>query len=137
MRYPAILGTSTTRTSGAFVLGAITGAVVVWLWGREIEGYVGENSSTGRPADPGRAPIDPTPPWEAFMSRRQVTHLGAERSRRSASGKIAPAHRFEVDVDRQKRIDHHVDEIGTGGTRRRVATTDPCGESWLDANGVR
>jgi gas vesicle protein len=28
------------RTSGAFVLGAITGAAVVWLWGREMEEYV-------------------------------------------------------------------------------------------------
>ncbi len=29
------------RTSETFVLGVITGAVVVWLWGREIEDYVG------------------------------------------------------------------------------------------------
>ena len=36
------------RTSEAFVLGAITGAVVVWLWGREIEDYVGDKSSTLR-----------------------------------------------------------------------------------------
>jgi hypothetical protein len=28
------------RTSGAFVLGAIMGAAVVWLWGREMEAYV-------------------------------------------------------------------------------------------------
>ncbi len=32
------------RTSEAFVLGAIMGAVVVWLWGREIEAYVGEKT---------------------------------------------------------------------------------------------
>ena len=32
------------RTGGAFVLGAIMGAAVVWLWGREIEGYVAETS---------------------------------------------------------------------------------------------
>ncbi len=32
------------RTSEVFVLGAITGAVVVWLWGREIEDYVGEKT---------------------------------------------------------------------------------------------
>jgi hypothetical protein len=32
------------RTSGAFVLGAIMGAAVVWLWGREIEEYVGERT---------------------------------------------------------------------------------------------
>src|SRR3989304_492680 len=32
------------RTSEAFVLGVITGAVVVWLWGREIENYVGEKT---------------------------------------------------------------------------------------------
>ena len=32
------------RTSEAFVLGALTGAVVMWLWGREIEDYVGEKT---------------------------------------------------------------------------------------------
>jgi len=32
------------RTSEAFVLGALTGAVVMWLWGREIENYVGEKT---------------------------------------------------------------------------------------------
>jgi hypothetical protein len=30
------------RTSEVFVLGAIAGAVVVWLWGREIENYLGD-----------------------------------------------------------------------------------------------
>jgi hypothetical protein len=32
------------RTSRAFVLGAIMGAAVVWLWGREMEAYVAERS---------------------------------------------------------------------------------------------
>jgi hypothetical protein len=32
------------RTSEAFVLGAITGAVVVWVWGKEITGYVREQT---------------------------------------------------------------------------------------------
>jgi hypothetical protein len=32
------------RTTEAFVLGTITGAVVLWLWGREIEDYVGEKT---------------------------------------------------------------------------------------------
>ncbi len=32
------------RTSGAFVLGAITGAVVVWFWRQEITGYVREQT---------------------------------------------------------------------------------------------
>jgi len=32
------------RTSEAFVLGALTGAVVMWFWGREIEDYVGEKT---------------------------------------------------------------------------------------------
>jgi len=32
------------RTTEAFVLGAIMGGVAVWLWGREIEGYVGEKT---------------------------------------------------------------------------------------------
>jgi hypothetical protein len=32
------------RTSEAFVLGMITGAVVTWRWGREIVDYVGERT---------------------------------------------------------------------------------------------
>jgi hypothetical protein len=32
------------RTSEAFVLGMTTGAVLAWLWGREIESYVGEQT---------------------------------------------------------------------------------------------
>jgi gas vesicle protein len=32
------------RTSRAFVLGAIMGAAVVWLWGREMEAYVEEKT---------------------------------------------------------------------------------------------
>jgi gas vesicle protein len=36
------------RTSEVFVLGAITGAVVTWLWGREIADYVGERTRSVR-----------------------------------------------------------------------------------------
>jgi hypothetical protein len=32
------------RISGVFVLGAIMGAAVVWLWGREMEEYVEERT---------------------------------------------------------------------------------------------
>jgi hypothetical protein len=32
------------RTSEAFVLGAIMGAAVVWLWGKEMEEYVEERT---------------------------------------------------------------------------------------------
>jgi hypothetical protein len=32
------------RTSRVFVLGAIMGAAVVWLWGRDLEEYVGERT---------------------------------------------------------------------------------------------
>ena len=32
------------RRSETFVLGAIAGGVIGWLWGREIEGYVGEKT---------------------------------------------------------------------------------------------
>jgi membrane protein DedA with SNARE-associated domain len=32
------------RTSEAVVLGAIIGAVVMWLWGREMETYVAEKA---------------------------------------------------------------------------------------------
>jgi len=36
------------RTSGAFVLGAIMGAAVVWRWGREIEEDVKAKTRGGR-----------------------------------------------------------------------------------------
>ena len=36
------------RTSRVFVLGAIMGAVVVWLWGREMEQYVEEKTRGAR-----------------------------------------------------------------------------------------
>jgi hypothetical protein len=36
------------RTSGAFVLGAIMGAAVVWLWGREMEACVEERARAVR-----------------------------------------------------------------------------------------
>ena len=32
------------RHSETFVLGAIAGGVIAWLWGREIEDYVGEKT---------------------------------------------------------------------------------------------
>jgi gas vesicle protein len=32
------------RTSRVFVLGAIMGAAAVWLWGREMEAYVGDKT---------------------------------------------------------------------------------------------
>jgi hypothetical protein len=32
------------RTSETFILGAIMGAAVVWLWGREMEEYVEEST---------------------------------------------------------------------------------------------
>jgi len=32
------------RTSEAFILGTITGAAVIWLWGREIQGSVREKT---------------------------------------------------------------------------------------------
>jgi len=32
------------RSGKAFILGTIVGGVAVWLWGREIEGYVGEQT---------------------------------------------------------------------------------------------
>jgi hypothetical protein len=32
------------RTNEAFVLGAITGAAVVWLWGKQMEEYVQERT---------------------------------------------------------------------------------------------
>jgi len=32
------------RTTGIFVLGAIVGAAVVWLWGRQLEAYVEEKT---------------------------------------------------------------------------------------------
>lgn len=32
------------RASEAFVFGTIVGGLAVWLWGREIEGYVGDKT---------------------------------------------------------------------------------------------
>jgi hypothetical protein len=32
------------RTSDGFILGAITGAAIVWFWRRQIEDYVGEHT---------------------------------------------------------------------------------------------
>ncbi len=32
------------RTSEAFILGTIMGGVAVWLWGKDIEGYIGEKT---------------------------------------------------------------------------------------------
>ncbi len=34
----------TMRTGEAFILGTVMGGVAVWLWGREIEGFVGEKT---------------------------------------------------------------------------------------------
>ena len=36
------------RNRGALVLGAILGAAVVWLWGREVEKYVQERTRAVR-----------------------------------------------------------------------------------------
>ena len=32
------------RTGEAFILGTITGAVVVWLWGRQLSAYAAEST---------------------------------------------------------------------------------------------
>jgi hypothetical protein len=32
------------RTTEAFILGAIMGGVAVWVWGKDLEGYVGEKT---------------------------------------------------------------------------------------------
>jgi hypothetical protein len=39
---------TTMRTGGVFVVGVIVGAVVVWLWGRQIEAYVEEKTRGAR-----------------------------------------------------------------------------------------
>lgn len=36
------------RTGEIFILGTIAGAVAVWLWGREIEDYLGEKTRSVR-----------------------------------------------------------------------------------------
>jgi hypothetical protein len=72
------------------------------------------------------------------MSRRPVSHLTVEQSRRSASAAIARADLFAVDVDAPKRIDHYIDYFGSGAAcGHSVVTPDPCGESLLDADGAR
>lgn len=74
--------------------------------------------------------------WEAPMSSRPVTHLSAEQSIRSARAEIAPTHLLAVDVDRPKRIDRYIDYFGSGGARRTVVSSEPCGESLLDVDGA-
>ena len=77
------------------------------------------------------------------MSRPPVTHLNAEQSTRRTS--VPPARTYlvkvgvdrlvKIAVDRRRRIDHYIDYFGSGAARR--VTPDPCGESWLDADGAR
>jgi hypothetical protein len=61
--------------------------------------------------------------------RRPVMPRSTEPSPQGASAGSSPAHRFAVDVDRPKRIDHFIDYFGTGDA--------PSGPSRLDADGVR
>jgi hypothetical protein len=75
--------------------------------------------------------------WEVSMSRRPVTHVNAEQSRRRASAAIARRQLFAVDVDAPKRIDHYIDYFGSGLVRRSVVTPAPCRESSLDVSGAR
>jgi hypothetical protein len=37
------------RTSDGFILGAITGAAIVWFWRRELEGYARDKTRGVRP----------------------------------------------------------------------------------------
>jgi hypothetical protein len=39
---------TTMRIGGVFVVGVIVGAAVVWLWGRQIEGYVEKKTRGAR-----------------------------------------------------------------------------------------
>jgi hypothetical protein len=71
------------------------------------------------------------------MSRRPLTHLSADESRRSTSAASVRAHLFDVDVDRPKRIDHYIDYFGHGGARRPVVTSTSYGEGLLDADNAR
>ena len=41
-------GTAVMRAADVFAAGAIAGAVVVWLWGRHIENFLGEKTRDAR-----------------------------------------------------------------------------------------
>lgn len=72
------------------------------------------------------------------MSRRTLTHLLAEPSGQDTSAEIGRVHLLAAAVvDRLKRIDRYIDYFGSGGPRRIDITRDPCGESFLDADGAR
>jgi hypothetical protein len=60
-------------------------------------------------------------PGRGPKSGRSMTDLSAEESRRTASTGIVPAHLFEVDADRPKRIDQYIDYFGRIGAGRNVA----------------
>ena len=66
----------TMRTGEVFVLGIATGAVLAWLWGREIEGYVGAQTRDVRArAAEGMRVVDET--------AGQVLDLGGDSLRRA------------------------------------------------------
>jgi hypothetical protein len=71
------------------------------------------------------------------MSRRTLTHLRAEPSGQDTSAETGRVHLLAATVDRLKRIDRYIDYFGSGGPRRIGITRDPCGESFLDADGAR
>jgi len=68
------------------------------------------------------------------MPRRRLAHVDAELSGRITSLEIPRAQRFDVDVDREKRIDAAIDYFGAGhtGVAREVR-----GKSSRDETGAR
>ena len=67
------------------------------------------------------------------MPHQPFTQRTAERSGPGASATMARARLLGVDAQRPKRIDRQIDYFGSGGGRRLVVDSDPCGESLLDA----
>jgi hypothetical protein len=68
---------------------------------------------------------------EAPMSRRPVSAVSPEESRRNASAAIARAQLLDIDADRPKRIDQYLDFFGDGGESfsPRLAPQDEPGSS--------
>jgi len=88
------------RTSDAFVLGAIGGAVAAWLWGRELGDYVGDRTRgvRSKAADGVRAVEEKT---EHALRRADELLRGAKDhvtgALRTAQDTIRPALSPEVD----------------------------------------
>ena len=81
----------TMRTGEAFILGTVMGGVAVWLWGREIEGFVGEKTRGVRTqaADAMREVDEKTRQMLTAAGTLCVAPKTSCRTRRGASARLS------------------------------------------------